>query len=75
MKEKVWVDTGNGSGYWSTSKGTNSTKLDFFCAHCKRITGTIDDKYLREYGICSVCYVNYVEDRQTPAIDLTPYKK
>lgn len=75
MSTKEWVDTGNGSGYWRTVKGTNASRLDFFCQHCKRITGTIDDKYLKEYGICSVCYVNFIEDREKPAIDLTPYKK
>lgn len=38
MSTKEWIDTGNGSGYWTTSKGTNSAKLDFFCKHCKRLT-------------------------------------
>jgi len=70
-----WVPTANG-GYWTKSKGTShGHKLDFFCPHCRRITGTIDDKYLQEYGICSVCYVMHVEERQTPTIDLAKYKK
>lgn len=62
-------------GYWSTQKGENVKKLDFFCPHCNRITGTIDDESLREYGICRICIVMYVEDRKTPAIDLAKYKK
>lgn len=73
--KKEWVDCGNGSGYWTSSKGINNTKLDFFCPHCLRITGTIDDETLTELGICRTCYVMHVEDRQIPTIDLTHYKK
>jgi hypothetical protein len=71
-----WVQCGD-SGYWSRveKEGEHKHKLDFFCPHCKRPTGTICDKYLQEYGICSVCYVMYVEERKVPAIDLSKYKK
>lgn len=73
-----WRDLGNNNGYWvkvdSKAKHSHSTPL--FCPHCKKITGTggIDDKYLKEYGICAECYVMYVENRKTPAIDLSKYK-
>jgi len=70
-----WVETGSG-GFWTKQKGpSHSHKLDFFCPHCKRITGTIDDKYLEEYGFCAECYVMYVDERSKPAIDLSKYKK
>ena len=51
--------------------------LPLFCPReeCKRITGTIDDKYLREYGICAECYVALVEDRDKPLIDVEFYRK
>jgi hypothetical protein len=52
----------------------HKTKLSFFCPHCQRITGTIDDAVLREYGFCKTCFVMYVEDRSTPAIDLEKYR-
>jgi hypothetical protein len=77
MKEKgkEWVETASG-GYWRKITGvSHSHKLDFFCPHCKRPTGTIDDKYLETIGICSVCNVNFVEDRHVPSIDLSRYKK
>jgi hypothetical protein len=54
--------------------GSHSHKLPFFCPHCERICGTIDDEKLREYGICATCYVMHVEDRETPTIDLSKYR-
>ena len=73
-----WVSSANGSGYWSKikNKNGNSNRLPIFCPveNCRRITGTIDDKYLEEYGICSVCYVLHVESRKIPTIDLEKYK-
>lgn len=64
-------------GYWSRqdSKARSKVYKEFFCPHCRRPTGTIDDDYLHEYGICSVCYVMHVESRKTPTIDLSKYKK
>ena len=52
-------------------------KLPFFCPReeCKRITGTIDDEYLKAYGICAECYVLLVEGREEPKIDVDFYKK
>lgn len=73
-----WIDTGYASGFWRKlkNKGGNSNRLPIFCPHkeCSRITGTVDDKYLVEYGFCSICYVQYVEGRKVPLIDLEKYK-
>jgi hypothetical protein len=79
MKEErpgyEWIATENG-GFWKKIKGNaHRHKLDIFCPHCDKITGTIDDKCLGEYGICSECFVLYVEHRQIPAIDLSKYRK
>ena len=57
-----------------THIGLNKHKLPFFCPHCENITGTVDDKYLIEYGICYTCYTMHVEARTTPTIDLDKYK-
>lgn len=74
-KGYTWVETSTG-GYWSKVTGEgHKHKLEFFCPHCRRPTGTIDDNYLQTYGFCSVCYVMHVEDRQTPTIDLEKYRK
>jgi len=76
IKNKTWVDLGDGKGYWTTIRNdSHRHKLDFFCKHCKRITGEIDNKYLLEYGICAECYILFVEDREIPLIDLSLYKK
>lgn len=48
-------------------------KLPFFCPHCERITGTIDDACLVQLGICSVCFVMHVDERKIPVIDLSEY--
>jgi len=81
MEEKerkgyTWKQISNG-GFWvkDSNGARHSHTLDFFCPHCFRITGTIDDKYLESIGICAECYVMYVEDRKEPAIDLSKYKK
>lgn len=65
------------NGYWSKNKSENRTKLykEFFCPHCKRPTGTIDDKFLETIGICAECYVLYVEARKVPTVDLSKYSK
>ena len=51
----------------------HSHKLPFFCPCCVKITGTIDDEYLRSLGICSECVVMHVEERVKPTIDLSEY--
>jgi len=54
MKEErkgwTWRDLGNDNGYWVKieEKGRLNHKLPFFCPHCSRITGTIDDECLLE---------------------------
>lgn len=52
-------------------------KLPMFCPYeqCRRITGTIDDECLLEFGICKTCYVEFVEDRKVPLIDVEFYAK
>ena len=76
-KGYIWNECATGGGYWTKVKGeSHSHKLQFFCPYesCRRPTGTIDDKYLLEFGICSLCYVMYVENRSIPTIDLEKYK-
>jgi hypothetical protein len=71
-----WVACSDGTGFWQKTTGpAHLHKLDFFCPHCRRITSTLDDDCLLEYGFCKTCYVMHVEDRKTPTIDLTKYKK
>lgn len=78
MKERKgykWVQCG-ASGYWSKTTGTSHKhKKDFFCPHCRRPTGTVDDPYVEEYGICYLCFTMHVDCRETPTIDLSKYKK
>jgi hypothetical protein len=78
MKEREgykWVQCGSG-GYWSKVTGeSHKHKKPFFCPHCGRPTGTVDDSYTEEYGICYLCYTMHVENRETPTIDLTKYQK
>jgi hypothetical protein len=79
MKEKpgyMWIETAPGQGYWSKVKGEqHSHKLDFFCQHCNKITGTVDDVYLSTYGVCWECHTMYISDREIPLIDLSKFKK
>ena len=80
MKEKregwKWVETSTG-GFWSQVKGgaKHSHKLPLFCPHCRRITGTIDDSKMEEYGVCSKCYVLHIEARDEPTIDVAYYQE
>jgi hypothetical protein len=78
MKERKgwkWNKTSSG-GYWSKVTGdSHRHKKDFFCPHCKRPTGTVDDKYLNKYGICYLCFTMHVDEREKPNIDLSKYKK
>lgn len=61
-------------GYTVKKRGArHSHQLPIYCPYCRRLTGTIDDKYLLSYGICSVCYVEHVEERIIPTIDLKKY--
>jgi len=78
-KQKEWVDVGNGQGYWHIVDldAKHNFKLPFFCPHedCKRPTGTLDDQYLLQYGLCRTCYVMLVEDRKQPLVDVDVYRK
>lgn len=62
-------------GYTVKIKGGNSSRKDFFCSLCTKITGTIDDDCLAEYGFCKECYVMNVEDRKVPLIDISKFKQ
>lgn len=55
--------------------GRHDAKMPLFCPHelCRRITSTLDDPYIKEYGVCKNCYVMYIDERKTPAIDVAKY--
>jgi hypothetical protein len=57
--------------------GRVAGKLPFYCPRdeCRRITDSLDDSYLKEYGVCAKCYIELVEDRKTPLIDVKAYRK
>jgi hypothetical protein len=78
MKERKgyeWVKCGD-SGYWTKTIGeSHRHKLDFFCPHCRKPTGSVDDKFLHEFGVCWECFTIHIEERKTPTIDLSRYKK
>ena len=61
----------------SRSGGRVAGKLPFYCPRdeCKRVTDSLDDSYLKEYGVCAVCYINLVEDRKEPLIDVKAYRQ
>ena len=67
----------NGYVVKTRSEGRVSSKLPLLCPHddCKRLTDSLDDPYLKKFGVCAVCYINYVEDRKQPLIDVEFYKK
>lgn len=66
-----------GYTYKQRGAGRSSIKLPFFCPYeqCNKITSTLDDKYMLEYGVCMNCYVMYIENRKKPLIDTTHYVK
>ena len=70
-----WKQVGE-SGYWSKIVGKSHIhKVPFFCPHCKKPCGDVDEKWLKDYGICWECHTLYISDRSTPLIDLSKYKK
>jgi hypothetical protein len=75
-KTKRFVETANG-GFWVTETQRAIEKTPFFCPReeCKRITSSHDDQFMRKYGVCSKCYVELVEDRENPLIDVEFYRK
>jgi len=74
-----WVKCGDSGGFWvkEDSVARHTHKLPFFCPYekCRRITGTLDDKYMLEYGVCMNCYNLYIQGRKKPLIDIEYYKK
>jgi hypothetical protein len=71
-----WVETTSG-GYWSKMTGQrHSFKKPLFCPYeeCRRPTGTYDDKFLQEFGLCGLCYTMYVESREKPLLDVEFYR-
>lgn len=66
----------DGYKFKAKTEGKSLEKLPFLCPHekCGRITDSVDDSFLRQYGVCAVCYIDYVEMRQTPLIDVEYYK-
>lgn len=70
-----WKECATGGGYWVKVRGNkHDHKLSFFCPHCRKISGQVDDAYLLKYGFCWECFTMNVENRQTPTIDLEYYK-
>lgn len=73
-----WVDCKTGGGYWKKITGQkHSHKLPLFCPYerCQKITGSYDDKFLLEYGVCATCFTMYIDCREKPVIDVEYYKK
>lgn len=79
-KEKkgyTWVKAGE-SGYWSKNTGPHhSHKLSVYCPYekCRKITGTVDNEHLLNFGVCRECHTMYIADRKTPIIDVEFYQK
>ncbi len=75
MKHKI--EYKDGYKLKQKDNGRLAHKLPFFCPNesCRRITSTLDDPYMLEYGICYNCYVLLVEGRQKPLIDVSVYQK
>jgi hypothetical protein len=67
----------DGYVFKSRTEGRTHHKLPFNCPReeCRRLTDTMDDPYLRQYGICSNCYITLVEARKVPLIDVDMYRK
>lgn len=73
MRERKGYEWKN--GFWVKMDGSkHGHSLPFFCPHCKKISGTVDDKYFEEYGFCYECFTLYVDAREKPAIDIEYYR-
>ena len=65
-----WNEVGNG-GFWTKMRGErHSYKNPIFCPNCKKISGTIDNSFFQDFGVCQECYVMNVENREKPLIDI-----
>lgn len=59
------------------AKGRHAAKTPLFCPYekCRRPTSTVDDSYVLNYGVCAECYIEYIEGRKKPLIDVQAYAK
>lgn len=59
------------------SLGRSKYKYPIYCPNenCKMITSNLDHEPLDKYGVCLACFVQFIENRKTPAIDVEFYKK
>lgn len=59
------------------NSSAHSWKLPIYCPReeCRMITSNLDDEILRSHGICLACYVQLVENREKPLIDVEFYRK
>ena len=59
------------------TEGRQLAKLPFYCPReqCRRLTDSLDDSYVKKYGVCAVCYINLVENRNKPLIDTEKYRQ
>ena len=66
-----------GYTYRSKTEGRVANKLPFYCPRdvCGRITDSMDDDFLKKYGVCADCYITCVEDRKKPTIDVEYYRE
>lgn len=59
-----WVDCGHGSGFWSKviDEELQSYRIPTDCI-CGDWIDNWDKTYYLRYGVCSDCYINYLEGR------------
>lgn len=74
-KGYTWIECGSSGGYWRKITGIAHThKRPLFCPHCERISGLVDDEYFESLGICYACFVQHVENRDKPTVDIEYYR-
>ena len=76
MKDKIierddgrfrWVDTGHGSGFWEKiieDEQMVHDRIPTTCRACDSWMYNWDRTYHLRYGVCSDCYINYLEGRE-----------
>lgn len=69
----------NKKGYKTKIKslGRSRFKYPIYCPNdqCKMITSNLDHQSLDDYGVCLACFVQHIENRQSPTIDIEFYRK
>mgnify|MGYP001591467954 CR=1 FL=1 len=69
----------NKKGYKTKLKslGRSKFKYPIYCPNenCRMITSNLDNQSLDDFGVCLSCYVNFIENRQKPIIDIEFYRK